>query len=196
MSANQYYNDSIIKLKIKIQQLENDIKAVKYPKKGEEKDRKNKLIDELIKVKNELQNLQKLQKEHDEKMKELKKQNKLNRKNKIEEWKNLDIASKKKILHDAKLDRKSLQDMFNYNVHTERELEELHNSNKDIIQKIKNNKKETKDLEKQIKKLNKVIDQLYIKLDKNYSVQLKKELDKNKRQNNILNKKRINYQMN
>ena len=97
MSANQYYNDSIIKLKIKIQQLENDIKAVKYPKKGEEKDRKNKLIDELIKVKNELQNLKKLQKEHDEKMKELKKQNKLNRKIKIEEWKNLDITLKKDI---------------------------------------------------------------------------------------------------
>ena len=37
MTSNQYYKDSIIKLKIKIQQLDNDIKAVKYPKKEKKK---------------------------------------------------------------------------------------------------------------------------------------------------------------
>ena len=114
-------------------------------------------------------------------MKELKKQNKLNKKAKIEEWKNLDITLKKEILHEEKLNRQILQDMFNYNVHTEREIKELHNSKKDLIHQIKTNNKKTKDLKKQIKELNKVIKQLH-NVDNN---QLKKELRKNRRLNKI-----------
>ena len=82
---------------------------------------------------------------------------------------------------EDKLNRQILHDMFNYNIHTERELKELHNSKKDLIHKIKNNNKERRDLEKQIKELNKVIKQLH-NVDNN---QLKKELRKNRRLNKI-----------
>ena len=54
MASKQNYKDSIIKLTNKIQRLDNDTKAIKYPKQ-EQKNRKHRLQNELIDTKNELQ---------------------------------------------------------------------------------------------------------------------------------------------
>ena len=56
-------------------------------------------------------------------------------------------------MHEEKLNRQILQDMFNYNVHTEREIKELHNSKKDLIYEIKNNNNKNKRSQKANKRI-------------------------------------------